>query len=350
MARRRRTVRFLAGRAGIQPGTALNRLKDGGLALTRTTDVVAKSKFRQAEILLGLATNRPDPSPHRLDVAPQEPAERATEQPDAKLRKKKRAPHLKAIGREQPLSYVDFASAELIHWQLVRDFAATRDPVDPPGIKSENMLHSAISRPRTSLGGVLKYPTAPMAAAALLHSMVLNHPFHNGNKRTALVALIVFLDKNGWSLRAEEDELFEFVLSVASHRVAAAQPDRDDATADAEVIEIASWIHKHVSSKGIATRRLKFHDLRSILLKYDCTFRRTRTGNRIEIRRGDLSAKVWFGGDGREVESNTVNEIRSRLELDEDHGYDRDLFYNAEEKLPAFITKYRTILERLAKT
>jgi hypothetical protein len=95
---------------------------------------------------------------------------------------------------------------------------------------------------------------------------------------------------------------------------------------------------------------LKFRNLRSILLKYDCTFDHSGTGNRIEIHRGNLTAKVWYGGDGREVESNTVNEIRKRLELDEDHGYDRDLFYSAEDKLPEFIVKYRSILERLAKT
>lgn len=216
---------------------------------------------------------------------------------------------------------------------------------------SENLLHSAMTRCRTSLGGTLKYPTAPMAAAALLHSMVLNHPFHNGNKRTALVALLVFLDKNGWSLRSEEDELFDFVLSVAGHHVSVPEPQAASASADDEVSEIAEWIHKHTTGKKMATPRLKFHDFRSILLRHGCSFDRPLAGgNRINIRRGARLAKIWYGGEGREVEPNTVNDVRRWLELDEDHGYDHDIFYNAEDRLPDFIVRYRNILERLAKT
>jgi len=203
-----------------------------------------------------------------------------------------------------------------------------------------------MSRCQTSLGGQLKYPTAPMAAAAQLHSMVLNHPFHNGNKRTALVAMIVLLDKNGWSLRADEDELFDFVLSVASHEVVDARGEPDK-----EVEEIAAWIHRHTAPNKMPIPNLKFHDLRSILLKHGCEFGRpARGGNRINISRGENQVQVWYGGDGREVAKNTITEVRRKLKLDEEHGYDPDLFYNAEERLPTFITKYRNILERLAKT
>src|SRR5258708_1626270 len=72
----------------------------------------------------------------------------------------------------------------VIHNQLVRDFAESGDPIDPPGIRDRGeLLESALSRPQTSIGTTLKYPTIEMAAAALLHALVHNHPFHNGNKR-----------------------------------------------------------------------------------------------------------------------------------------------------------------------
>jgi len=348
MARSRRTAAHFASRAGLPEAEGLDRLLNAGIRVKQPKDVIRKSDIFAAELALGLASPRREPDPAPGPKQP--PAQVTAAVVEHKQRKKRRAETVKLVGRAQPLSYVSYKDAEAIHWQLVKDFAGSRDPVDPPGIRSDDLLHSAMSRARTSLGAVLKYPTAPMAGAALLHSMVLNHPFHNGNKRTALVSLLVFLDKNNWSLRCAEDDLYDFVLSVASHQVSEETPESSAAEADTEVNDIAAWIHKHITAKNIATRRLKFHDLRSILLKYECEFDHRGSGNRIEITRGSMTAKVWYGGEGREVEPNTVNEIRKRLELDEDHGYDRDLFYNAEERLPEFVIKYRSILERLAKT
>ena len=96
-----------------------------------------------------------------------------------------------------------------------------------------------MSRPQTALGGHLKYETVELAGAALLHSLVHNHPFHNGNKRTAIVALIVFLDENRCYLTCNEAELFRFVLLVARHAIA--EP-KDSWLADREVIAAAQWL------------------------------------------------------------------------------------------------------------
>jgi death-on-curing protein len=189
-----------------------------------------------------------------------------------------------------------------------------------------------------------------MAAGALLHSLIHNHPFHNGNKRTALVAMLVFLDKNHWSLRVEsDDELFEFVLAVGSHSIVTGEPGRA-APADREVITIANWLHRRLRPTSAGTRAFKFHDLRTLLRKYDCHFEQARKGNRMNIRRGSLSTQVWYGGEGRDVRPGTVPKIRRELQLDEEHGYDSEMFYNADERLPGFIMRYRQVLDRLAKT
>ena len=103
-----------------------------------------------------------------------------------------------------------------IHNALVAMFS-TDDPIEPPGVRDANLLGSAVARPRTGLGNVDKYETIDKKAAALFHSLVKNHAFHNGNKRTALVALIVFLGRNGKLLDEITDrELFDFVVSVAA--------------------------------------------------------------------------------------------------------------------------------------
>ncbi len=83
-----------------------------------------------------------------------------------------------------------------IHNALVLDFLHQENPIDPPGPRNDDIIASAVFRQHTSIGDVLKYPSVELSAAALLHSLVNNHPFHNGNKRTALVSMLVLLDEN----------------------------------------------------------------------------------------------------------------------------------------------------------
>ncbi len=353
MASSKRTVVHLAHRAGIAADLALDLLRDAGLRVRRPQDHISGAKMGVAERALDLARPLPPPKhapqPSREPARPPAKLEEAAPQAEPLTRAERRNAGVEIVGRRERLSYLSFEDVQKIHWKLVEDFKASRDPIDPPGIASENLLHSALTRSHTSLGRDLKYPTASMAAAALLHSLIHNHPFHNGNKRTALVAMLVFLDKNNWSLRVEsDDELFEFVISVGRHTLVV----RETASAglpDAEVAVVANWLQRRMRPTSTATRAFKFHDLRTLLLKYECHFDQPKRGNRINIRRGHLVTQVWYGGDGREVRAGTVPKIRRELQLDEEHGYDSEMFYNAEERLPGFIMKYRHVLDKLAK-
>jgi prophage maintenance system killer protein len=78
-----------------------------------------------------------------------------------------------------------------IHESLVQDFACSDNPLEPPGIRSLPLLQSAVSRQFTSIGGICKYPEALGNAATLAYGLCNDHPFHNGNKRTALVSMLV---------------------------------------------------------------------------------------------------------------------------------------------------------------
>ena len=84
------------------------------------------------------------------------------------------------------------------------------------GIRDMGLLQSALAMPTTSFGGdYLHVDIFEMAAAYLFH-LSQNHPFVDGNKRTATVAAIVFLELNGLELDAAEDELENLVLSVTA--------------------------------------------------------------------------------------------------------------------------------------
>jgi len=65
------------------------------------------------------------------------------------------------------------------------------------GLRDEGLIESAVARPYQTFGGEDLYQTVYEKAAALVQSIIINHPFVDGNKRTALATCLVFLDENG---------------------------------------------------------------------------------------------------------------------------------------------------------
>ena len=100
----------------------------------------------------------------------------------------------------------------------------------PHGIRDENALEAAMARPRHhwrySAGAGL-----PDLAAAYAFGLMKDHPYVDGNKRTALVVLVAFLDLNGVELTAANGEALEAVLAVAAGEMTEA--------------ELAGWIEVH---------------------------------------------------------------------------------------------------------
>ncbi|TSC88251.1 MAG: death on curing protein [Microgenomates group bacterium Gr01-1014_7] len=100
------------------------------------------------------------------------------------------------------------------------------------GLRDLGLLESAINRPKATFDRKDLYPKILDKAAALFHSMILNHPFLDGNKRTALAILYEFLKQNGYKLKATEKELIEFPLKIERK--------------DMDMEEIAKWLKGHV--------------------------------------------------------------------------------------------------------
>jgi death-on-curing family protein len=251
------------------------------------------------------------------------------------------------VGTVESIKLLSAEQINEIHWAVVRDFAHSADPVDPPGIRDVDLFQAAVARPATAFAGQPKYPTVSLAAAALFHSIILNHPFHNGNKRTALVSLVTFLSEHGYVLTTEQDDLYDYVLRIADHKIVT-DHKRDTYYADREMLAIARWLQREARRAERGERPLQYRRLKSILNEHGCQFE-VLQGNRLNIRRGDLHTQVWYGGDGRDANERIVHKIRGDLELDEVHGFDSAVFYRGEERIPDFITKYRGLLERLAK-
>jgi len=83
------------------------------------------------------------------------------------------------------------------------------------GVKDMGGLESAIAQPQMTFGGDDFYPTIAEKAAALAFSLIQNHPFHDGNKRTGHAAMLLFLDLNEYQFMDELDEQERVILAVA---------------------------------------------------------------------------------------------------------------------------------------
>jgi death on curing protein len=121
----------------------------------------------------------------------------------------------------------------VIHTLLIETFGGM------PGVNEQGFgkLESALAAPHESMFGEDLYPDLASKAGALFYRLARTHGFADGNKRVALVALIVYLERNGARLSASEDELYELTMAVATDatQVFATQWIAERLTADDEV-------------------------------------------------------------------------------------------------------------------
>ena len=82
-------------------------------------------------------------------------------------------------------------------------------------VRDINLLNSAVQRPKLVLFGEAQFPTLVDKAASLVQSLAYHHLFADGNKRTAMYALLLFLEKNGYQLEWDNAEQYAFILEIA---------------------------------------------------------------------------------------------------------------------------------------
>ena len=87
------------------------------------------------------------------------------------------------------------------------------------GIRDEGLLESAVNAPFQSFGGYDVYPTIYEKAARLGFGLAQNHAFIDGNKRIAVLAMLMFLKGNNIEIDCTEFELFSVILKLASSEI-----------------------------------------------------------------------------------------------------------------------------------
>lgn len=103
------------------------------------------------------------------------------------------------------------------------------------GLRDLGLLESAVGRPQSTFDGADLYPDIFMKGAALVHSLLMNHQFVDGNKRTAMFSAMTFLELNKFEFVAEQKEIVEAALWIENKKP--------------ELEEIAAWLKKHSKKK-----------------------------------------------------------------------------------------------------
>lgn len=103
------------------------------------------------------------------------------------------------------------------------------------GISDFTLLHSAVERPKAYFAGKPLYADIYFQAAALIQSLIKNHPFSDGNKRTGYFSTMRFLRLNGMELIAQRKEIIDFTIKVDVKKL--------------NIEDITLWLKKHSRRK-----------------------------------------------------------------------------------------------------
>ena len=91
------------------------------------------------------------------------------------------------------------------------------------GIRDSGLLESALAQPQATFAGTLLHSTIHEQAAAYLYHLAMNHPFIDGNKRTAFAVMDTFLRLNRYSLNLTDDQAYDLVIQVVQSQMSKAE-------------------------------------------------------------------------------------------------------------------------------
>jgi death-on-curing protein len=123
----------------------------------------------------------------------------------------------------------DVNEALKIHRVLIEKFGGVS------GVRDMNGLQAALGRPFATFDNKELYPKAVDKAAALIESIISNHPFVDGNKRTGYVLMRLLLFSYGYDISATQESKYEFVINIASGKI--------------RIEEIRIWLEVHLTKK-----------------------------------------------------------------------------------------------------
>lgn len=123
------------------------------------------------------------------------------------------------------MNYLSLEDILRLHFFVIEDYGGMH------GVRSDERLKSVVDAPRQEVFGQEQYGTVYEKAAVYMRNIIGDHPFHDGNKRSGTTAGVVFLMRNGVTLKATPKGLEDFAVKIAVDHLG--------------VDEIADWLEKN---------------------------------------------------------------------------------------------------------
>lgn len=210
---------------------------------------------------------------------------------------------------------------------------------------------------------IYSYSDAISNASTLLYGVCNDHPFHNGNKRTALVAMLVHLDRNKLTVdRANQNDLYE--LDAECRRSSPSQGQQGRARSGCGSCRGYQWLQRSVRPNKVGERQINFRQLKRLLERYRYALHdpvknsislskwTTRTVGLFKKTTLTELQNVWsigYPGERHEVGVGLIKKVRERCGLTADDGVDSQTFYDEEAVVDGFVVRYSKALRRLAR-
>lgn len=271
------------------------------------------------------------------------------------------------IGDDVYLSHRTIGILDVLraHYLIIDYFSYEHaEGVGGVGPKNLNLLHSTLSRQFSGYDTKVKWNSDLEICASLFWGLIKNHAFHDVNKRTAVLSLFFHLVK----IKRYPDKPHKVYEQLA---ICIAANTLDDYPAyvkfkgkdDAEVLFLADFLSHNTRRMEKIEYRITYRQLDTILRKYNFMLSNPDK-NQIDIMKtyeepiGILKRRtvtkekritsIGFPGWTRQVNVNTVKNLRRNLGLTAEDGYDSETFYHEADSLPFLITEFQGLLKRLA--
>lgn len=251
------------------------------------------------------------------------------------------------------------------HFLVVDYFYDIGSGIGGVGPKEPDLLHSAVYRQFTGFDGKDKWETSYERCATLLFGLVKDHPFHDANKRTALLILLYFLNKTNRTPTANQSDLEDFIVDIAEDKLKKYRRHQTLKlkTDDPEIYFIADYLRRNSRTVDKQNHTITYKELDLRLRDFGYCLSNPHNNFidvcRTEISRGffgfgkgkttlDKVAQIGFPGWKRQVGKGAISTVRKKTKLVPDKGVDSESFYRGTDPLYTLIAEYSGPLERLA--
>ena len=225
-----------------------------------------------------------------------------------------------------------------------------------PRDKNADLLQSALSRQFTGYGDKQKWTDAFDIAATSLFGLVKNHPFHDGNKRTALLSVLHLLEKQNYVVSEDKRKFETLVVGISENRyrrelmyqyLCDTYPEDD-----AAIMCISYKLKRLTRHINRSHRTVTYRQLNGLLKQHHYALERPNNNKinvvRIAGKQKKPVGNIGFPGMSRQVPRSELKKAREICNLSEADGYDSKAFFNGTVSMDFLLSEYANPLKRLA--